>query len=358
MIYWPSLPEPFTGDQPIERRPAARGSATLTGTEAFLAAQRQRAHRLVVFTDELVHNVRREFGACWLPRPGGRPNPAADALVRAADACKEEAANVRAFLDYLADKPTVEALTALGAFDAERLIRPARELQARADELRARRPAPRPAAAPPPPAQPAAQLAGQMKGWLQRWANVAAPDERPAAVPRPDPVAERARQTFDAARKFASQVLAYVSPRLNVLQVALKSTGLPGKRKPFDEIKRELHPAAVAAGVPEGQLSFLPPLVKLLYGDMGPVRTIHVALVQWEELRGLDGDAEVLAGVMATAPPPRAGELLREFDVGKYRASIYPLSHLHVSFAPIPYARDLFPAPIKEAGIRSIRPNA
>jgi hypothetical protein len=192
------------------------------------------------------------------------------------------------------------------------------------------------------PAQ--AGLAGQMKGWLQRWSGPAPADERPAAA-KLEPAADRARQTFQAARKLAAQVLAYVSPRLNVLKVALDATGLPGKRKPMDEIKRELHPAAVKAGVPEGQLSFLPPLVKLLYADMAPVRTIHVALVQWEELKGLNAEAGVLAGAIATAPPPRDVELLREFDVGKYRASIYPLSHLHVSFQGIAYARDLFPPP-------------
>jgi hypothetical protein len=117
-----------------------------------------------------------------------------------------------------------------------------------------------------------------------------------------------------------------------MFKVALDATGLPGRKKPWEEVTQGLQSAGVAAGVPQAQLPWLSTLSKLYYSDMTAVQKTHMALTQWEETRTLHADAELLTDALATAEPARMPVLLGHFDLPRYRAAAYPISHLHLTF--------------------------
>jgi hypothetical protein len=353
---------------------------------------------VVTFAGELLVGLRRDHGAVWLP---GRPRSAAESTFAAAcEALAERLAATDDALAGLGDRPPRAALAVLGTLDAAALLAEAQAVDAMARALRAgARPGPpamrglpgpttrglpgptgaRPAGAPGPgpggtrpsgaafatpggaaprdAGRPGAGTAGRQPedrrpagfaGLLRRWTEPA-PVERAATGPAPATGVEaaraKARQAFEAAHRLAREVLAYVSPRLTVLRVALEATGLPGPRTPLDEIKRTLHPAGVAAGIAEPQLAFLPPLVKLFLADGDAVRRVHPALTQWRAVQTMATEADVLRGALRGAPPPRAAELVGAYETGKLRAAIYPLTHLHLTFQGLPIVSELFPVP-------------
>ncbi len=205
-------------------------------------------------------------------------------------------------------------------------------------------PPPGPASRPTAPGGPAGVI-----GLLKRWTTSPSVERLAPAVPGPTPqavaAATRARQAFEAAYKLACEVLAYVSPRLTVLRVALEATGRPGPARPMDEVKRTLHASGVAAGVAAPQMAFLPPLVKLFYADDTAVRRVHPALVQWQGVQATTAEAEVLRGALRSVEGDRGEALVQAFETGKYRAAIYPLTHLHLSFKGVPLVSELFPVP-------------
>lgn len=335
---------------------------------------------MAVFARELLAGLRREHGALWM---AGRVRQAEEqAFVKAADALAAELASVEELLGFLSSKPPEEALPVLGAVDPGAIAAQVQALQALAARLRQRqvpvvpgarpgqpaarppgtapmgargpattglgpaRPAPRSAATPAPSA------ADQVLGLLRRWSSGPQVEQK-AAAPTP---AERlaaalgqARQTFDAAHTLAREILAYVSPRLGVVKVALDATGLPGRKRAMDEIKRTLRADAEKAGVPDAQMGYLPPMVKLFDGSMDAVRRVHPALVQWQEVQSMSAEAEVLIGALRAtrADTLRGRQLLDEFETGKYRAAVYPLTHLHLTFKGLPHVADLFPPPAK-----------
>jgi hypothetical protein len=172
-------------------------------------------------------------------------------------------------------------------------------------------------------------------------AAAAAPGEAPAV----DPALIRARQAFDAAFELVQDVLEYVTPRLEVVKVALDTTGLPGRKEPWEVVTKRLKPNAVAAGIPEPHLPWLPPFTKLFYQNMAAVQKAHMAIVQWSETRAMHERADALRAGLEATPAPRQGPLLETFDLGKYRAAVYPISHLHVSFAGVSPLQDFFPSP-------------
>ncbi|MNS55066.1 hypothetical protein D3C72_878920 [compost metagenome] len=201
-----------------------------------------------------------------------------------------------------------------------------------------------------PAAAPAPARAGFL-GMLKKLADPVAVEPLPAAAaalgdaPAIDPAVNKARQAFDAAFELVQEVLEYVTPRLEVVQVALDTTGLPGRKEPWEVVTKALKPNAVAAGIPEPHLPWLPPFTKLFYQNMAAVQKAHMAIVQWSETRTMHERADALRAGLAATPAPRQGALLESFDLGKYRAAVYPISHLHVSFAGVSPLQDFFPSP-------------
>ncbi len=186
--------------------------------------------------------------------------------------------------------------------------------------------------------------ADSVGGLLRRWTAPAQVESQAAPPPATPPVVDAARRAFAAAHRLASEVLAYVSPRLAIVKVALAATGLPGRRREMTEIQETLYDESVAAGVPAPQMGFMPPLATLLHGDMTAAQRVHVALTQWGEATTVHADAERVAESLLAATSGRCSAL-EAFDLGRYRAAIFPVSHLHLSFAPYPWLRDLFPSP-------------
>jgi hypothetical protein len=131
-------------------------------------------------------------------------------------------------------------------------------------------------------------------------------------------------------------VLAYVSPRLHLVQTAYGTTGLPAKAKPWSVVGRAVPPAVEAAGIGPGEASWVGHLAKLFLDDARASREAQIALVRWEHARAVDTRAEAVDAQPA---------LLPGFDLAAYRAAIFPLSHLHVTFQGIPRLHDLFPKP-------------
>ena len=153
------------------------------------------------------------------------------------------------------------------------------------------------------------------------------------------------RRAFDQAFKLAREVLGYVSPRLALAGVALDATGLPGPRKPWDQVEPALSPGAERAGVSPPLRPWLPLLAQLFLSDMAATRKTHQAVTQWRQARELGQQAERVDGQLAAAPPVSHPALLRSVDHARLRAAVYPLSHLHVHFRGVPHLSTLFPPP-------------
>jgi hypothetical protein len=185
---------------------------------------------------------------------------------------------------------------------------------------------------------------GLVAGLLRRWTAPAEVEAAPAPAAPAPPVPDAARRAFAAAYRLACEVLEYVTPRLGLVRVALEATGLPARRRALAEIEATLYFRCVQAEVPEAQLGFMPPLTMLLYEDDQAVRRVHVALTGWNEAEALHADAVLVDRALAEEPAS-PGPTADLFDVGRYRAALFPVSHLHVAFAPFPWLRDLFPAP-------------
>jgi hypothetical protein len=201
--------------------------------------------------------------------------------------------------------------------------------------------APRAVTQPLGPARPATSDAPARPG--DTYARPVLPRRPAPARPGADDPAARSR--FDAALRLAREVLAYVSPRLALADVALAATGLPGPRRPWPEVEPALAPGAERAGIGAPLRPWLPLLARLFWADLGATRHAHQAVVQWKRARELGEAAEKVDGLLAQAPPPSHPALLRAVDVPHLRAAVYPLSHLHLRFRGVPHLSALFPPP-------------
>lgn len=194
----------------------------------------------------------------------------------------------------------------------------------------------RPAAAPPRPG-----TGGLRPGGLPR----SPIPPRPGAAPMDEAAVQGARKAFDQAVKLAREVLAYVSPRLTLADVALTATGLPTAPRPWPLIEPALAPAAEQAAVAPPLRPWLPILAQLFLADRDATRKTHQAITQWKQARELHHHADRVEAQLAQAPPVSHPALLRSFDAPRMRASVYPLSHLHLHFQGVPHLSTIFPPP-------------
>lgn len=344
MLYWvPSLAEVASRGQRIP--PAHTPAAAPSGLEGLISQKTQRIRRVAVFAQELARNLRREYGALWLPPQPGRTPLAAEAqlrvntFVRRVNLLAEKAAEAERYLASVQSQNTGERLRLLNAFDAEAIAKAAQGIEAQAAEVRELL-----AGAPKPAPSPRAKT-GSLRELFHKLTEPVAVEALPAEKPAPPPAFERARQAFDAAFALAKGVLEYVSPRLRLFQVALDATGLPGPKRPWEAVTAALRPSAEAAGVAPSQFPWLTVLAKLYYQDLAAVQKTHVAITQWQEASGLHDEAQLLVSTLASAEPAHAPRLLAQFDLPRYRAATYPISHLHVAFKGIGHLQTFFPPP-------------
>lgn len=328
---------------------------------------------MVAFAEERINALRREFGMLWLAREGQAALPPsargpAETFTRRMEATRAKIQQAQRAMAGLQGKGPIEVLTVARQLEGENFGAAMQGLEEQARGLRQQlgMPAARPQAAPAAGTGPLARLAGAgatgplprpgtqplaggaREGFLGKLKKLGEPptvEAMPAPAAEAPPAVSRARQAFEAAYELVRGVLEYVTPRLEVVKVALDTTGLPAKKAEWEVVTKTLKPNAVAAGIPEPHMPWLPPLTKLMYQNMSAVQKAHMALVQWGDARRMHAEAEQLTTVIADAPEPRQESMLASFDLGKYRAAVYPISHLHVSFQGLSPLSDFFPAP-------------
>jgi hypothetical protein len=345
-----------------------------------------RASRALAFAEARSNALRREFAMLWLAKDGASLPPAArepaGRFMRNMEALRARLVAAQRVVAGLKDKGPIETIAGLRPLALDSLAPAVQALEHQAQALRVqlglagdrpqaphgprqgpegpaplRNPLPaRPAGVNPPatgpstgrPAQASAPPAPARPGFvgmLKQLGEPAAVEALPAAGASTDPGLARGRQAFEAAYAFVQGVLEYVTPRLDVVKVALDTTGLPGRKAPWEAVAGTLRANAEAAGIPAPHLPWLPPITQLLYQDMGAVQKAHMAIVQWSDTRRLHGEADTLRRALDGLPPGPQAARLGAFDLGRYRSAVYPVSHLHVSFRGLSPLGEFFPAP-------------
>ena len=328
----------------------------------------QRYQRTLGFASSFARAKRREFDILW-QRPTAF-GPKAVEFMKRIDALHGRVLDGENILKYAKGQPARAAFNSLGAFDLNGVTAATKGLETLATELKAHpgiqaamagllsTPDPRAAGTGPLAALKAAtgplgeakastgRLAELMRSWV-------APTSVVKAGPTPDEVeAQRVDRLFDqnkhalcSAIDLVTKVLKGVSPRLHVMEVALTATGLPAKAREWEDIEADIPEAGEAAGFSSAQVGWLFHLADLYTADARAMQAAHMAIVQWGQARVLLGEAEVVRETMLNSPPTKSVALLKEFNLGRFRASVFPLSHLHLSFRGITLLQDLFPEP-------------
>jgi hypothetical protein len=151
------------------------------------------------------------------------------------------------------------------------------------------------------------------------------------------------RKGFEAAFRLGTELLGYVTPRLTMVQAALGVTGLPGPRRPWEEVAQACPQAASRAGIAPPMAPWVPKLAKLFHTQVDVARKAFVAVNHWTSARELHRDAETLAGRLGTLPPATEAALVQNFPTGRYYGALFPLGNLHLHFEGVPHMAKLFP---------------
>jgi hypothetical protein len=338
-----------------------------SANDDLLENQLQRYQRVLGFAGGFARAKRREFDVVWArPQAFG---PKAVEFVKRVEALGARVAEGENVLRYAKGQPARAAFNALGAFDLNAVTAATKGLETMAAELKEHpgiqaavagllaAPDPRKPGTGPLQAFKAAtgpldgkgttgRLAEMMRSWIAPASVVkAGPSPEVLEAQKADRAFEQNRQALESAIDLVVKVLKSVSPRLHVIQVALDATGLPGKAKEWEAIEDEIPEAGEAAGFSAAQVGWLFHLADLFTADMKAMQAAHMATVQWGQARALLGEAETVRETMKAAPPAKSVALLKEFNLGRFRASVFPLSHLHLSFRGMPLLQDLFPEP-------------
>lgn len=326
----------------------------------------QRYQRTLGFASAFARAKKEELDILWQRR--GAFGPRATEFVKRIDALAAKAAEGEAIVRFARGQATRQAFNALGTFDLNGLQEATQGLESMARELKAHpgiqaamagllaTPDPRGGTGPIQPAKaPTERLEGRpvtgrlaelMRAWCSPPAVLqAGPTPEEIQAKRAERAADQNKQALDAAIALVTKVLKSVSPRLHVMEVALEATGLPARARPWEAIEDEIPIAGEAAGFSSAQIGWLFHLADLYTSDPRAMQVAHMAIVQWGQARALLGEAETVRRTMANAPAQKSAELLRTFNLGRFRASVFPLSHLHMSFKGIALLQDLFPDP-------------
>ncbi len=326
----------------------------------------QRYQRTLSFAGAFARAKRDEFDILW-QRPMAFGPKAAD-FAKRIDALLARTQKGESVVKYARGQTTRAAYTTLGTFDLNAVTAATKGLESLAAELK-EHPGIQAAmagllAAPDPrrgitgALEAARQVTGPlearattgkltdlMRTWLAQTAVLkAGPTPAEVEAQRADRAMDQNRRALSSAIDLVTKVLKGVSPRLHVMEVALSTTGLPGKARAWDAIEEEIPAAGEAAGFSSAQVGWLFHLADLYTSDPLAMQAAHMAIVQWSQARVLLGEAELVRRTMENAPA-KSVQLLKEFNLGRFRASVFPLSHLHLSFRGITLLQDLFPEP-------------
>jgi hypothetical protein len=197
--------------------------------------------------------------------------------------------------------------------------------------------------------QQTGKLVGMVKGRLQAQPPVIPAASKPAAAPQPAPKVlgplEQKQLAFEAAINLVQGVLEKVSARLGVVGFSLKATGLPGKRRDWEEVQAYVPDMGPHQGLQPAQIGWALMLAELFFHEARAVQVAHTAVTQWQQARIQLAEAKELLGEVLEAPEPRRMPLLDKFHVGKFKATAFPLSHLHLTFRGLSPLQELFPPP-------------
>jgi hypothetical protein len=158
------------------------------------------------------------------------------------------------------------------------------------------------------------------------------------------------RKGFEAAFRLGTELLAYVTPRLTMVQAALGVTGLPGPRRPWEEVAAACPRAAATAGIAPPMAPWVPKLARLFHSQIDVARKAFVAVNHWHTARELHQEAEVLAGRLGTLPAATEAVFIQNFPTGRYYGALFPLGNLHLHFEGVPHMGKLFPPRERPAG--------
>lgn len=327
----------------------------------------QRYQRTLSFASAFARAKRAEFDILW-QRPAAF-GPKALEFTKRIDALIARAQEGETLVKYARGQAVRAAFNTLGAFDLGAVTDATKGLESLAADLKAHpgiqaamagllaAPDPRkggtgplgmskPGTGPLDARPATGKLTDLMRNWLGQTSVVkAGPTPAEIEVQRAERAADQNRLAIGAAIDLVTKVLKSVSPRLHLMEVALAATGLPGKAREWEAIEDELPRAGEEAGFSSAQVGWLFHLADLYTSDPRAMQVAHMAIVQWSQARVLLGEAEMVRRTMENAPPAKSIMLLREFNLGQFRASVFPLSHLHLSFRGISLLQDLFPEP-------------
>jgi len=290
------------------------------GLEERIKQQRRRVERVLAFLEAVEGAARRD------PALAGAPLEQAAALYGGTARLKGQ-----------------ELLAALTAIDLEPATEAMRALQAQpvlpssgTSPLSA--PGQRAKTAPLPPSVRPATVRSAPTGAFQR--------DRAAAG-----LADRAflqgRKGFEAAYRLGTELLGYVGPRLTMVQAALGVTGLPGPRRPWEEVLKACPQAAAGAGIGAPMQPWVPKLAQLFHSQVDVARRAFVAVNHWTTAKELHGEAQRVAGGL---DGPTGEAALRQFPTGRYYGALFPLGNLHLHFQGVPHMGKLFPPREPAAG--------
>lgn len=315
---------------------------------------RQRLTRVATFAGELAAALRKEFGALWVSRAVEAQDQGVLAFKARVDQLAAQARALEEFLSRSGGLSAAEAVTRYSEYPVDAVTAGAKGLDGLARMLRADprvkamigRPQPPASAVSAPRARSTGALAAtgatrplpapsSLLDRVRRWASAVQVDEL-APSTRPPTAVDRAREAFVAAHDLVTTVLAKVTPRVRLLDISLGATGLPGPKQPWPHVKAAVEAAPARDALQPAHAAWLLPLAKLFYMDAMATQRAHGAVVQWGQAQ----EARKVAETMATRP-----DALGEFNVGRYRAAVLPLTHLHLTFRGVRVLQELFPMP-------------
>lgn len=340
------LPQPFRGG----------------GGPRLLEAHIQHLKRLVLFTGEHLAALQREFE----PLAGSRElkDQTLARFYKQRDVTRSLHEKAKRLLEDQAQVSTLDALQMLAGFDKEQLVAASKQLEALARELRTnpttaqllRAPVPSAGQGTQPlKAQSGTSPLGQEKqtealGWFAKWMphprqTQLPPTKEEASKARETRAVERELQAFDAARALAAESVQNLAPRMTLLGATLEALGAPGKPLPWSLITHQIGQVLRKRKLPQAQANWLPLLAKVMLKDLRAWQAAQVAHTQYQQACALVEEAELLRISLDGAPPDRRSNMLAQFNTGRFKGVILPITNLHLTFRGMPYLEDLFPIP-------------
>lgn len=317
-----------------------------TGTDphALLESQVKRLQRVVTFSEELALALRREFAPLWDQKaPAAKVQP----FVGKVESVLKWVGSGKQLLERQQTLPPLEALKALGSFPTDKLVEETRGLNALAKELRDRT-----KTSPPMPkanvTRPLseADATDNWTGWFRKLVKpTSVKDLSEAPAPAGATEVARKRQAFESVLDYASQLLAFVSPRMTLIRAALLAAGIPGPQRPWSELMKNAAPIGRKAGIPPGQVEWVPVLAELFHSRSEVAQKAQVLEHQFKSINELLGEAEILKASLGSASPEAIPHLLEQFHVERFKGMLIPLTNVHFTFKGISLLETLFPPP-------------